>query len=114
MVLVLLRVWIRKRAWLWIIVALGVVFGALPDLIGAYGNIIEHDHWTLCRSAHFGEIKEVLQYVPMYRLHLYLDSIMHGPGQRWWKWDERLWLEIVLWIVNVIVIWWLIRSWRKE
>ena len=111
MILVLVRTWIRKERWLWSVVALGLIFGMLPDLIGAYGNIIEHDQWTLYRSAHFGAIKQVLQYVPMYSLHLYMDSLMHGPGHRWWRWDERLWLEVLLWIINMVIIAWFVGSW---
>lgn len=114
MILIFLRTWIRRKPWLWILVGLGVFFGTLPDLIGAYGNVIKHDHWTLYRNAHFGAIKDVLQYVPMYSLHLYLDTQMHGPGHRWWRWDERLWLEVLLWIVNLVIIGWMIRSWKKN
>ena len=109
-----LRRWIKSKVLLWSIVALGVFFGTLPDLIGAYGNFIDHDHWTLYRNAHFGDIKQVLQYVPMYWLHLYLDTLMHGPGHRWWKYDERMWLEVTLWVINLLVIVWLIRTWRTK
>ena len=113
MLIVWLRRWIKSKVLLWVIVGLGVFFGTLPDLIGAYGNYIDHDHWTLYRNAHFGDIKGVLQYVPMYWLHLYLDTLMHGPGRRWWKYDERLWLEVTLWAVNIAVIVWLIRTWKS-
>lgn len=114
MVLVLVRSWISKKALLWVLVGLGMVLGMLPDLIGAYGNIVYHDHWTLYRSAHFGAIKEVMQYVPMYWLHLYLDSLMHGPGHRWWRLGERLWLEVLLWVVNLMVILWVAKRWKRN
>lgn len=114
MILALLRSWIARKSWPWVLVGLGLIFGMLPDLIGAYGNIVDHDHWTLYRSAHFGPIKQILQYVPMYGLHLFLDSLMHGQGHRWWRWDERMWLEILLWVVNAMVILWLVRTWKKD
>ncbi len=114
MILVLLRSWIRRRVWLWLLVGLGGFLGMVPDLIGAYGNIVYHDHWTLYRSAHFGPIKQALQYLPMYWLHLYLDSLMHGPGHRWWRIGERLWLEGFLWVVNVVVIVWLVKTWKRN
>lgn len=114
MLMVWLRRWIKSKPWLWVVVFLGVFFGTLPDLIGAYGNLVDHDHWTLYRNAHFGDIKQVLQYVPMYWLHLYLDTLMHGPGHRWWRMDERLWLEVVLWMINLAIIAWLVRTWKTN
>ncbi|MGA9121399.1 MAG: hypothetical protein WB699_18675 [Bacteroidota bacterium] len=105
---------IRKRTVLWILAFTGGFFGALPDLIGAWGNYVEHDHWALYRSAHFGAIREILQYVPMYWLHLYVDSLMHGEGRRWWKGNERLWLEIAFWFLNFALIWWYVRIWEKN
>ncbi|MBI5471575.1 MAG: hypothetical protein HY961_04445 [Ignavibacteriae bacterium] len=104
---------IKRRAWLWSLVGLGAFMGALPDLIGAHGNLIERDNWREYRVAHFGEISEVLKFVPMYGLHLYMDSLTHSVGHRWWKWNERLWLEASLWAINVLLIAWLVRTWRR-
>ncbi len=105
---------IRRKAWLWVLAFIGGFLGALPDLIGAYGNFIRHDHWTLYLSSHQGRIASVLQYVPMYWLHLRIDSVTHGPNHRWWIMGERLWLEIVFWTVNFVVIGWYMRIWRKR
>ena len=105
---------IQDRTWLWILVFLGVVVGALPDLFGAYGLFILNDHWALYVNAHSGAIAGVLKYIPMYWLHLLVDSITHGEGHRWWVWNERLWLEILLWAVNGLVIWWLVKRWRER
>jgi hypothetical protein len=105
---------IRKRVWLWILCFIGAGFGSLPDLIGAYGNTVLHDHWMLYDQAHFGRLASILQYVPMYELHLLVDSFTHGQGKRWWIWDERLWVEILLWVVNGVVIWWMVTSWQKR
>jgi hypothetical protein len=55
-----------------------------------------------------------MQYIPMYGLHLFLDSLMHGQGHRWWRWGERMWLEILLWVVNALVILWLVRTWKAN
>lgn len=105
---------IRRRTWLWILTLIGGFFGALPDLIGAYGNYIDHDHWALYRSAHSGAIANILQYVPMYWLHLRIDSISHGPNHRWWIMGERLWLEVLFWTVNFAVIGWYVKIWRRK
>src|SRR5512132_1527988 len=100
---------IRGRVWLWVLAFIGGMFGALPDLLGAYGNFVEHDHWALYRSAHHGAIAHILQYVPMYWLHLRIDTITHGPQHRWWIMGERMWMEVVLWTINLVVIGWYIR-----
>jgi len=104
---------IRRRMWIWILALIGGSVGVLPDLIGAYGNFIKHDHWTLYRSAHRGAIAEILQYVPMYWLHLYTDRLTHGPGHRWWILSERLWMEVLFWVLNLAVIGIYVRIRRK-
>lgn len=105
---------IKKRTTVWILASFGMLFGALPDLIGAYGNLVFHDHWTLYRSAHYGQIAGVLQYIPMYWLHIKLDAVMHGRSAHWWVWNERLWLEVLLWIINVTIIARSVRWWRRH
>jgi hypothetical protein len=105
---------IRKKGLLWILGLVGGLFGALPDLIGGYGNLVDHDHYRLYVSAHRGSIEQVLQYVPMYGLHLVIDTLTHGPGRRWWVWNEGLWLELLLWLVNILIFWWLVQIWRKS
>lgn len=99
---------------LWMLALIGALFGALPDLIGAYGNLILQDHWGLYHSAHHGSIAYALQYVPMYGLHLFIDSFAHGPGRRWWMWSERFWLEVLLWAVNIVVICWFFKVWKRN
>jgi hypothetical protein len=105
---------IRRRMWLWILALTGALFGALPDLIGAYGNFIRHDHWLLYQSSHHGAIANALQYVPMYWLHLHVDSMTHGAQERWWVFEERLWLEGVFWSVNVACMLWYVRIWKTK
>jgi len=105
---------IRKKFWIWVLGAVGAFFGALPDIVGAYGLVVRGDGWRLYNIAHFGRLKQVLQYVPMYWLHLYVDSYTHGAGRRWWAWDERLWLEVTLWVVNGAVIALFVRIWRRN
>jgi hypothetical protein len=104
---------IKKRVWLWSFVAIAAFMGALPDIIGAHGNLMQHDNWSEYRVAHFGSVADVLKYVPMYGLHLYMDSFTHSMGLRWWKWNERMWLEVLLWVVNFVIIGWMIRRWRR-
>ncbi len=104
---------ITKKAWLWTLAGTGAFFGALPDLLGAWGNFVLHDHWRLYGSAHFGSIAAVLQFVPMYGLHLAVDAITHGPGRNWWFWSERLWMDLLLWALNFLLIILYARVWRR-
>ncbi len=105
-------VFLRKKVWLWTLAGLGAFFGALPDLIGAWGNFILHDHWRLYGSAHYGAIAQVLRYVPMYGLHLSVDAATHGPGKHWWFWSERLWMDVLLWGLNFLLIFLYVKVWR--
>ncbi len=103
---------LKKKLWLWILVGVGAFFGALPDALGVWGTFIQHDHWRLYGSAHSGAIAHVLQYVPMYGLHLAVDSVTHDPGKRWWFWNERLWMDLLLWMVNLLLIFLYVKVWR--
>ena len=105
---------IRRKVWIWALALTGAFFGALPDLFGAYGNLVRHDQWKLYISAHAGHRGEILRYIPMYRLHLFVDSFTHGQGRRWWVWNERLWLEAALWGVNLAIIAWFVKIWRSN
>jgi hypothetical protein len=105
---------IRRKVWIWALALTGAFFGALPDLFGAYGNIVRHDQWKLYMSAHAGSMGQILRYIPMYWLHLFVDSFTHGPGKRWWIWNERLWIEVTLWAFNIAVIVWFTRIWRRN
>ena len=102
----------RKKIWLWILAFVGAILGALPDLLGAYGNFVLRDHWNLYGSAHHGRFEEILQFIPMYWLHLWVDKFMHGPKRRWWIYDERMWLEVLMWILNLAAILWLVYRYR--
>ena len=105
---------IRRKAWVWVLFLTGAFFGALPDLFGAYGNIIRGDRWKLYLAAHSGPIGEILRWVPMYWLHLTVDSFTHGPGKRWWIPEERLWIELALWGVNALIIAWFVRIYQRR
>jgi hypothetical protein len=67
----------------------GGLFGVLPDLFYLYGYIFEHADTHLYVSAHHGEIRDVLQYIPMYALHLGVDSLTHDPDRQWYGWNVR-------------------------
>lgn len=91
------------------------VAGALPDLIGVAGQLIERnsdDPWRLYNLAHKGYVGEFflrrvwlywLRLMPPYFLHIWLDTLCHDPGKRWWVWKERMWMEIVGWIISIIL-----------
>ena len=105
--------WVRRKVVLIVLAFVGGVLGVLPDLIGVYGIIFAPggEHYN---SAHGGALKEVLQYIPMYALHLGVDSLTHDPDRQWYGWNVRIWLQIVLWIVNIAVIVWFVRIWKRN
>jgi hypothetical protein len=104
---------LRNRVWLWLLALIGAFLGALPDLLGAYGFLVEHDS-RLYLSAHSGSIKEVLQCIPMYGLHLYIDLLTHDQPKQWYGWNRRLWLDVLLWLVNIAVIYWFVKVWKRN
>ena len=110
MVLVPLVGKLRKRTLLLVLVGVGAFFGALPDLLGAFGVFILKDRWVLYNSAHGGAISEVLRYVPMYGLHLLIDNLTHEKGFRWWVFDEGFWIEVSFWVVNALLIAWCVQQ----
>jgi hypothetical protein len=105
---------IRKKAVLLSLACMGGILGVLPDIIGLYGFVVRHDHGDLYYSAHHGAVKEMLQYIPMYSLHLGVDSLTHDPDRQWYGWNVRIWLQIVLWLVNGILICWFLGIWKQK
>jgi hypothetical protein len=105
---------LRKRFWVWMLVVLGAVLGVLPDIVWLYGLIVGRETGGLYGSAHYGAIRDVLQYVPMYALHLGIDSLTHDPDRQWYGWNVRIWLQVILWGVNIVVIVWFARIWRRN
>lgn len=105
---------LRSRVRVWALILVGGVLGALPDIISVYGFVILRDRGRLYGSAHYGEIKEILQYIPMYALHLAIDSQTHDPSKEWYGWNVRIWLQVLLWIVNGAVIVWFYRIWKRN
>ena len=81
---------LKRNKWMWSVVVLGAILGALPDLIGAHGNLVKNDHWSEYVLAHRGDVADVVKYVPMYGLHLFLDRYTHGDGIRWGGASERV------------------------
>lgn len=104
---------IRRRVTLVLLVAAGGALGVLPDLIGVYGFVF-HPGGEHYASAHEGVLKESLQYIPMYAMHLAVDSLTHDPDRQWYGWNVRVWLQVVLWAVNIALIVWFARIWRKN
>ncbi len=105
---------IRKKVVLWTLVCVGAVLGDLPDLLGVYGYWVRHDHGVLYESAHLGPISKVLVFIPMYGLHLSLDLIMHEYERESGLYREWLWLEVLMWIVNIVLIYAFVRVWKKN
>ena len=105
--------WVRKKYVLIVLAFAGGVLGVLPDLIGLYGMILKRSG-AMYDSAHIGTLRDHLQYIPMYALHLGVDSLTHDPDRQWYGWNVRVWLQIVLWVVNIAVIVWFVRIWKRN
>ena len=104
---------LKRRSTVLILGFIGGVLGDLPDLIGVWGSLVRHDRGALYFSAHTGSIKHALQWMPMYWLHLYLDSFTHKMEDRWSLWNEWVGFEVVAWIINIVLIAVLIYLWRR-
>jgi hypothetical protein len=84
---------------------LNVTASLLPDLIGWLEKIKHNDNskWNWYKKVHEISLDNFLIYIPGGLLHIWLDSFMHGEGKRWWIWNERLWLEILGWIITLLI-----------
>jgi hypothetical protein len=105
---------LHKRVILWTLVCVGAVLGDLPDLLGVFGFFVRNDHGELYESAHIGPISKVLVFIPMYGLHLCLDSVMHEMERERNVFSEWLWLEVLMWVVNILLIYAFVRIWKKN
>jgi len=78
---------------------LSAFIGALPDIIGEAEKHFKQDAtvWNWYDKAHYNWW--VLWIFPPYGFHVILDSFTHTEGKRWWKPKERLWMEVVFWII---------------
>lgn len=87
---------------------LGAVLGALPDIIGWMGRIVEPFDWTLYGEAHSGSLARILKRFPPYWLHLKVDTFFHTEANHGHWWPSLWWMEAGFWIVNGLLAWWLL------
>ncbi len=105
---------VRSKTILALLVLVGGILGDLPDLIGVYGTVVRHDGSRLYHSAHAGAIKDILQYIPMYWLHLRLDSYTQHIYTRWGLWNDYIRFEIIAWTINIVLIVWFAKIYRRQ
>ena len=105
---------LHSRVRLWVLAAVGAFFGILPDLVALVGFGILRDKGGLWFSAHGGQVSDVLQYIPMYALHIAIDSLTRDPEQEWHGLNVRVWVQVVLWLLNISVGYWFYRIWRRN
>ena len=105
---------IRHKSTLIALAVVGAILGDLPDIIGVFGEFILKDDQKLYWSAHTGSIAGVLHYIPMYWLHIFLDTFTHTMEDRWSVWNEWVGFEAVAWTLNILVITWFVRIWKKK
>ncbi len=104
---------IRRKLVLVSLAVVGGILGVLPDLIGLFGMIFPR-FGEAYDSAHSGALRDYLQYIPMYALHLGVDSLTHDPDRQWYGWNVRVWLQALMWIMNIVVIIWFVRIWKRN
>ena len=88
-----------------------------PDLIGEYYAHIKKDNYNWYNSSHSGKINNIMKkyFVVPWIWHTYLDSYLHYTNNRWyagiwyeyfmpWKWKEKMWVEILFWLINILFI----------
>ena len=92
----------------WVIGTIGLITGALPDVIGFFGKFkIEHsgkyphitynnDDWHLYDKAHILDWRHWWTFWPPYLLHLLIDKTWHRPEGGWYRWGVAA--EIFGWI----------------
>lgn len=91
---VLPKLFNKHKLW---IVLLFIFMGALPDIIGWIGLLI-NDNYAIYNIAHAWWMP--LNLFPSYGLHVLLDSFTHGNPFYWWH-GTGLIYEITSWIVVI-------------
>jgi len=97
---VLLFIWFTTNPW---ILLLGAFLGALPDIIGWLNKKIckNSNAWDWYVWAH--SKWNLLNLLSPYGFHVLLDSFTHGEGKRWWVKNERLYAEILNWLLLIFL-----------
>lgn len=85
-----------------ILMTLGAVAGAAPDIIGWIGRLI-YDGDDLYGEAHSGILASKLKWVPMYGLHLLVDRPFHTAYNKGHWWPDLWLLEAIFWVINAVV-----------
>jgi len=80
------------------------IVGTLPDLVGDEFYVEFHDV----------KLGKKLWWLLPFSLHIYLDSLCHGEGKRWYAgkfWEylvgpyrERMYFETGFWALNIILL----------
>lgn len=98
----ILDLWVIPDGNYWEAYLLFAFMGALPDLIGYYGNLRDSDY-SLYNEVHALKWTNPIVYLPPALLHVFLDSFTHGAGKRWWVFTERLYLYIWNIIITLVL-----------
>jgi len=88
------------------------VISTIPDLYGEY-RAYKDGHYLWYNKVH--TFKHWLSFIPPITLHIALDKLGHDEGERWYagkfweyflpcKWRERMWLESITWLINILLI----------
>jgi hypothetical protein len=86
----------------------GGFIGMLPDLGGAYGNMILHDNWKTYHQLHSGTGNDFLRIFPQYSLHIAVDALYHeeGGGWNWKRWPLFTTIFIIEAVLTYLIWQW--------
>lgn len=78
------------------------IIGTLPDVIGDI--YAKYDNYKMYDRLHNLKITIKNFILFTFFLHTYQDKFLHGEGKRWWILKERMWYEILTWILNILIL----------
>lgn len=94
------------------------LLSTIPDIVGEIKAKKDNYKWY-DKIHHF---KHWLSFIPPITLHILMDIFVHGKNKRWYaynhwtdfffpsKYKERMWIETLTWIINLICIIIIIKS----
>jgi hypothetical protein len=82
------------------------IISAVPDFTVYIQTIIfiirEKEYkvqWSWYLNAHNEWVW--MRFIPGWGLHILLDNHTHKIGERWWIWNERMYWEVIGWVVFI-------------
>jgi hypothetical protein len=77
--------------------------GGYADFVGQVGKL-DGTGYLVYNNAHKFHWTNFI--LPQHGLHTFIDLFTHNEGSRWWKWKERMYIEIIGWLFILIYFYW--------